>query len=566
MAYNSNYPYSPITQKILDYLPSWMAMRSQRDSEGNNDSLSAQFLNTFGIEFEQLEDFLTSMLNNVYLDTADTNLVDYLYKFSIQDIVSSATQNLSFEYRLLAIVDPLTGENIAEEQKPLQVANSFEEFYLSSDLMCLVDYDSKMCYVRRPINNREFEYIYACSYDINGDGGGVYFDSFAIHHIWNVFDEIGLLLGLPRLFKETNGEYRERLLNVFKNPGGPTKLGLRNGIANLLGLGIGDVQIYEMRNSAFRDSLLNSDGSAGPKLQKYARIINEQMANTWDNMQWDRAYWRSLESTKLGYEYLPHVWDASTSGWAESDIQNGIGSGLDLFVKAPKQEENEQEVTYYIGAHALVRTEDKVYPEHKFSYRVLAKSTKTDITTKIERYKYTVVAAEKFTVSNVSVNAKSEYYPTYTVEWDTGTISTANEDPQLEIVSGNKCLSPSGPSNNPNEYIKIVATLDRNQPQGIEAQTPDFTSISITWKDQSNNTQTTVINTDDFDKNDDLEGSSSYPRIKKLTDESFSVINLSDTIQLTYGDFQQVIDSNNDWSQGTMTNCVISNGSLKLRF
>lgn len=54
--------------------------------------------------------------------------------------------------------------------------------------------------------------------------------------VWNHFDEIGLVLGTPRLPGENNRDYRERLRDVFKHMGNSSVQGLINGLSRDLGL------------------------------------------------------------------------------------------------------------------------------------------------------------------------------------------------------------------------------------------------------------------------------------------------------------------------------------------
>lgn len=54
-------------------------------------------------------------------------------------------------------------------------------------------------------------------------------------NIFNEFDEIGLLFGLPRLENEDNHEYRNRIRTLFTHPGDATKYGIVREIARRVG-------------------------------------------------------------------------------------------------------------------------------------------------------------------------------------------------------------------------------------------------------------------------------------------------------------------------------------------
>ena len=58
------------------------------------------------------------------------------------------------------------------------------------------------------------------------------------HQIFNEYDEMGLLLGLPRIVGEKNNTYKQRLFDVIVNRASSTYRGLINGITRELGLSL----------------------------------------------------------------------------------------------------------------------------------------------------------------------------------------------------------------------------------------------------------------------------------------------------------------------------------------
>lgn len=61
------------------------------------------------------------------------------------------------------------------------------------------------------------------------------------HSVFNEFDRHGLLLGLERLTRERNSDYKARLVDVFVNRANSSYRGLINGITRELGLSLSDV-------------------------------------------------------------------------------------------------------------------------------------------------------------------------------------------------------------------------------------------------------------------------------------------------------------------------------------
>jgi len=80
------------------------------------------------------------------------------------------------------------------------------------------------------------------------------------HHVYNAFDEAGLLLGLPRLKDEQNPEYKQRLLDVFVHRANSTYTGLVNGITRELGLDFYDALTITCATDANGAYLLTNPG------------------------------------------------------------------------------------------------------------------------------------------------------------------------------------------------------------------------------------------------------------------------------------------------------------------
>ena len=106
------------------------------------------------------------------------------------------------------------------------------------------------------------------------------------HQIFDEFDEIGILLGLPRISGEKNVSYKQRLFDVFANRASSTYRGLINGITRELGL-----SIYHALTIT---PVWHGDGLRGPnpavvfdetKCYVYADYINESAIVTIDRFE-----------------------------------------------------------------------------------------------------------------------------------------------------------------------------------------------------------------------------------------------------------------------------------------
>lgn len=106
------------------------------------------------------------------------------------------------------------------------------------------------------------------------------------HQIFDEFDDIGILLDLPRIAGEKNASYKQRLFDVFVNRASSTYRGLINGITRELGL-----SIYHALTIT---PVWHGDGFRGPnpavvfdetKCYIYADYVNESPISTIDRFE-----------------------------------------------------------------------------------------------------------------------------------------------------------------------------------------------------------------------------------------------------------------------------------------
>lgn len=209
------------TAVMLHMLPHWF-----KERKGSADSIGARYLNVSGLKLDDLRYVIKYAYQQCYIGTADIEYADFCYKAIIPMGVDVSKLESVFGYG-----------------KKIKKAGSLKEFFgidqniRTKDLNTLDTYfaDAKrnIIYVRRKYNvdavypNGSIKYTY---------GKKTYTQELIPHHVWNFFDEFGLLLCTPRLPEEPNILYKERLLDVFRNPANASRDGLVNGIARELGL------------------------------------------------------------------------------------------------------------------------------------------------------------------------------------------------------------------------------------------------------------------------------------------------------------------------------------------
>ena len=166
-----------------------------------------------------------------------------------------------------------------------------------------------------------------------------------IEKLRNCFDEMGMLVSLERNLGEKNKSYKERILDVYINPGGSNYQGLINAISRELGIGQSEVIVYrfsDLSDSSSDYSILNSDGNAiGTKLEEYVDEVYDHNPIFWGNIVADEGVWDAIDEDYSGLSYLPHLWDPTASGILNKWQKTGIGDQDDLYVNDVIVEEDD---------------------------------------------------------------------------------------------------------------------------------------------------------------------------------------------------------------------------------
>lgn len=530
---------SKFTKQLQAMLPQWMKMAKDDQSVG------ARFLNTFGLEFEDVQRYLDDIIANQYIDTVDLTQIDIAYKVPLAlPIISDLDK-----------IETVIGYK-EEEPYYFRVASTLKEFYQSEpdEDICILDRDSGVLYIR--VNDYLLSESVITPLDSLSINGAKHFE-YSLHHIWNPLDEFGLLLGIDRLYGERNAAFKERILDVFRKPANSTKQGLINALSRELGIGESEVGINELSNKAFRNNLLNKDGSPSKKLTGYIDRINKTLGFTWDNMSWGEAYWRSVEETQLGLEYLPHVWNVTTEGWKDTDFQSGIGDGNDLLVRAPKEENNLREFKYYVGLRGMSRGTENIHPEISFKYRITADGIIPNEEYRDELFKYTVIASEMIKLDYI-IRGLQQYICTTTIDLDMTTQKSVeysfdnSADPGVEVVTGTTVMS------NPRDpHLKVEMELWKNvkAPKNL---TPSVEELRIGWIDKNGIDRVFSLNSDtDFTRND----------ISTMVNTEMSDISIEEgAVRLGFGDFYYKIDTSGSWEEGATEHVeVVKPGSIRLK-
>lgn len=363
--------FSRISESILSELPKWFKMRRDKKSNG------ARFMNITGLQLEDVEYYLQYALDNQFISTADEQQVDIIYKGHLPASMKG-TERLRFSggNQRLEKVESL--RDFYEGITTVRLGH--EELYYINPYF--IDWEKKIVYVKKKYNESDVYPEGNIHMEIIDEKHKKLFEmdiKTHLHHVWNFFDEFGLLLDTPRFYGENNREYKKRILDVFRNPASSTKVGLENSIARELGLwkeyiwhdgavdfvikesnvilrtitvdddpvGLYDIgedrsgrrtisgndnfkgrmrrvkyvsgvdmhSFNDLDDFAFQDTLYRIDRVAKPMLKYYVDIITNQIPIMWNQFIWNESFWDIADEEMGGRGHIPNFNDARFLNW-----------------------------------------------------------------------------------------------------------------------------------------------------------------------------------------------------------------------------------------------------------
>lgn len=527
------------TRNLMEKFPSWMRMSKDPSSIG------AQFLDVFGVTFEDFQTEFDEAINNFYITTANTEVIDWIYKIPlITERVVDDSGTLDIQE-----VNITTHENLVTN---VHRAKHVQNFYHRDTQLpsYWLDRANEVLYLR--INLDDIADLDNPFISININGTPHY--NLILHHVWNLFDEFGLLVGLQRLYKETNLFYKERILDVFRRPGNSSRDGIIAGLERELDLPVNSITIKNLDNVDEDDSLTYSDGSPTRKLMKYAKQVNETLKYSWGELNLDEAYWFSISQDDIAIEYLPHIWDIDMSGFDKKDYQSGVGFGDDLLVHKPKEEDRHRSVKVSVGLMGYIEEYEEVYPELTFQYRIYAKGQILEKDYMPQDFRYTIQSTEAFN-QGYQVHATSDIYNNYNIPIDdVSKIAKNTTSPNINFGKSTDILHDQT-----HEMVKLVVRPKRFS----EIESPNIKQLNLIWEDTQGQEHTYSFKTEE-DFFIDKFNTAGNPMTNVLT--SSVAYDATKGLELGRGNFHEEIDTTEELRTGTWdtNDILIENGTLQL--
>lgn len=154
------------------------------------------------------------------------------------------------------------------------------------------------------------------------------------YHIWNIFDEFAMFLGLSRFSDtgETNAQLLRRCFLVFSNPANSTRTGLQNTIMNCLSNEF-TVEREDIKIESLDDNNVWFSYDDDTVYEHFVQLNKDIFrAKIWDSTWWEHKF-KQLD-------YLSHVWDKQLDVY-----QDGTGQLQDLKVTLSKNYDDNTAVT-----------------------------------------------------------------------------------------------------------------------------------------------------------------------------------------------------------------------------
>lgn len=276
-------------QAITEF-PRWMSIRKRPEK-----STSGLFLKAIIEEQTDIVEELNKFIKEFFLISyvgKESTIADYVYIVQVGNI----------SYEDSAVTKPALPLTI----DPKFFLNNMSSYVLYQDGYLIISTDNV------PDDN-----VLSYTYN-NYKYGGI----LTRYHIWNIFDEFAMFLGLERYSDtgETNAQLLRRCLRVFANPTNSTKTGLQNVILNCLS---NDV-ILEREDILIEVPDDNNMWLSYDDSTVYEHFIQLNQ-DIWRTKVFDATWY---EHTFKNLAYLSHFWDKALDVYTD-----GVGQRDDLKVE-----------------------------------------------------------------------------------------------------------------------------------------------------------------------------------------------------------------------------------------
>lgn len=355
--------YSTYTKRMAQDFPEWSYVYKNKNSNGQ------RFLNFFGIEFEELEEHMSWIRDQKYIGTADITQIDWLYlytdttkKLDVTDNVyymdgqtkkeiqvfetvqefsfSSKNDGVIFDYEKgliysqyeydKIIVEKSDGESFELTPRLHQVWNIYDEFGLLLGVKRIFG-EKNYRFIERildvfryPSNTSEMGLTHGIARDLG------LIQRYTLDNNGNEIEIEWKDDTKPLLIKNKSGMFLDhRTLRVDGKRliyGSQYTVDMNNNILiNPLEeytyhhisivQGIEKYELHDKKNQELYNMMYKENGLATPLFESWVSYIRKIAPVMWDDFQWDKGYWDTIDKELTGIGYVPNHWDSNMENW-----------------------------------------------------------------------------------------------------------------------------------------------------------------------------------------------------------------------------------------------------------
>ena len=340
------------TRNVLSRFPSWTkiyndSLEKATPDLATPDTVAGTLFNSLIANgLDEIDSMLTRVDLDSYISSADTSQLSWIY-------LSSPVQ-AGF---VKAIGDGIELARVSSYSELLQYRETDYVFYynyLTSEFFTIKQYTT------------------------------LYTDNTKINQIpvqaFNSFDELGLRVGLQRLYLEENDRFRQRILDVYLNPPDISMIGFKRTLRRELDLWkvYGSTpnsyapgatpEIMEISDIIKDERYFNIEGNPKDSFYDLVEDLNKRFPSNYGYIKWGEAYWDYAGLNNEGVSRIPQMADATPM--ATNEYQYGIGDFDDAKLILEKLDSGLNKYSFGLRAHGYKyeETKDDNYEPIKLAY------------------------------------------------------------------------------------------------------------------------------------------------------------------------------------------------------
>lgn len=358
----NHYWYSPYTKVLAEAFPTWSHLHKDKNSNGQ------RFLNFFGMEMEELKEHFDWINRQHFIGKVDITQVDWVYAYvnkgpipnnsvpymqgvnkkipvkvleGVKDFdYNTANEGVlidydkglvytQYEYNTLYI-DLEDGTSIALEKRLHQIWNTFDEF---GTLLGVTRHFGEKNYrfierildvFRYPSNTSDIGLTHGIARDLdmiqrwrkdshNEDIELLWQDD---THPLLIRNKSGMLLDHRTLrvdgkeIENGHGYTVDKNNNILINPRNeykPHRISIVQGVEKYELHNREDVELHAL--------MFEENGLATARFESWVQYIRKIAPVMWDDFQWDKGYWDTINKELTGIGYVPNHWDSNIDKW-----------------------------------------------------------------------------------------------------------------------------------------------------------------------------------------------------------------------------------------------------------